>query len=204
MSPATVHEQCWDGCADVAKVSSCIRNGHPVMVLMRGVPGSGKSHLARQLLNETNGVILSTDDLFMENGIYKFDPAKLDEYHQKNIKDAKNAMLDGRKPVIVDNTNILMIHMKPYILQAVVSLYEIYFVEPQTAWKKTASTCAQFNTHMVSEKTISRMLESFESVSLENALKPVQLKLSPPMAGESDEETSTNSNQYQDWDGIKR
>uniref|UniRef100_A0A0K0DPB4 IstB_IS21 domain-containing protein n=1 Tax=Angiostrongylus cantonensis TaxID=6313 RepID=A0A0K0DPB4_ANGCA len=39
------HVQCYDANTPLENVRKCIRNGHSVMVLMRGVPGSGKSHL---------------------------------------------------------------------------------------------------------------------------------------------------------------
>lgn len=42
-----MHEQCWDGNASLDQVRECIRNEHAVMLLIRGVPGSGKTHLAR-------------------------------------------------------------------------------------------------------------------------------------------------------------
>jgi pantothenate kinase-related protein Tda10 len=53
---------------------------------MRGVPGSGKSYLA-SLLRESymkkgySCSIYSTDNFFMKDGVYSFDPSKLGEYH---------------------------------------------------------------------------------------------------------------------------
>ena len=40
---------------------------------MRGLPGSGKSTKARKIAGQF-GVVYSTDDFFMVNGEYKFDP----------------------------------------------------------------------------------------------------------------------------------
>ena len=34
------------------------------------------------------GAILSTDDLFMVDGEYQFDPTKLGEYHAQNLENA--------------------------------------------------------------------------------------------------------------------
>jgi adenylate kinase family enzyme len=40
---------------------------------MRGLPGSGKSTKAKELAGE-QGLVFSTDDFFMVNGKYIFDP----------------------------------------------------------------------------------------------------------------------------------
>lgn len=51
---------------------------------MRGVPGSGKSTKAKQLAG-IKGLVYSTDDFFMKNGDYVYDPSKIGEYHDKNL-----------------------------------------------------------------------------------------------------------------------
>ena len=40
---------------------------------MRGLPGSGKSTLAKKIAGNA-GVVYSTDDFFMVNGQYMYDP----------------------------------------------------------------------------------------------------------------------------------
>lgn len=53
------------------------------LVLVRGLPGSGKSHLAEELRSLTSAEmgVCSADDFFYENGVYNFDPSKLAEAH---------------------------------------------------------------------------------------------------------------------------
>lgn len=175
-----IHEQCWDGSTDLENVKRCVNNGHFVLVLMRGVPGSGKSYLAKELVEGTNGVILSTDDHFIVNGEYKFDGTKLQEYHKRNLNDAKSAMAIGVKPVIIDNTNIYSAHMRPYILQAVKFRYEIYFLEPLTEWKKKPAECAKRNIHNIDEQKIAYLTETFEYANLEYLIRPTKLRIVPP------------------------
>jgi tRNA uridine 5-carbamoylmethylation protein Kti12 len=60
-----------------------------VAVIMRGIPGSGKSSFNRVLkeLCDQNGcslVIHSTDEYFMVDGKYMFDQKKLGHYHKLN------------------------------------------------------------------------------------------------------------------------
>jgi hypothetical protein len=42
-----VHHQCFDANVSLDKVKSCITARHKVLVIMRGVPGSGKTSLAK-------------------------------------------------------------------------------------------------------------------------------------------------------------
>lgn len=85
------------------------------LVLMRGVTGSGKSTRARQILEQNPGaVILSTDDLFVVEGEYRFDPARLGHNHKQNQERCRLAMLEKKELIIIDNTNVQAWEMKPY------------------------------------------------------------------------------------------
>ena len=93
------------------------------IILLRGVSASGKSTLAKQLVG--NGVILSTDDYFMKDGIYDFDPTKLGVYHKNNQDRTEENMIDGISPIIVDNTFSKEWEMKPYVKLADKYGYEV-------------------------------------------------------------------------------
>uniref|UniRef100_A0A915PQD5 Smr domain-containing protein n=1 Tax=Setaria digitata TaxID=48799 RepID=A0A915PQD5_9BILA len=203
MVSPSIHEQCWEATTSLKDIRKCIRNGHHIMIIMRGIPGSGKSSLASDLVAGTNGAVFNTDKYFMQNGIYQFDPAKLEEYHQKNWKDAKDAIQNGVKPVIIDNTNIFIAHMKPYVTLAVKNLYEIYFVEPETEWKKNAKECARRNAHSVPEEKISYMVECFEEVELSDLIKPTQLRIIPPLTDKSESDDDTMNSLLSTLDSSK-
>jgi NEDD4-binding protein 2 len=95
-----------------------------VLVVMQGPSGGGKSTVANQHLKpllESLGcevVVLSTDDQFKVDGVYKFDPTKLGVYHAINVKLAHKALEEG-KSVIVDNTNTQCWEARPYVEKAV-------------------------------------------------------------------------------------
>src|SRR5690606_1663060 len=87
------------------------------LILMRGLPGSGKSTLAQELAGD-DGQIHSTDDLFMIDGKYQFNPDLLSLNHAKNVENVSHAMQRGVTPIVVDNTNTRAYEMKQYVLLA--------------------------------------------------------------------------------------
>ncbi|NXU83107.1 N4BP2 protein, partial [Xiphorhynchus elegans] len=134
-----------------------------VLVLLRGVPGSGKSYLARNLLEDNpGGIILSTDDYFYKHGQYHYDPNCLGEAHDWNRKRAKEAFERGISPIIIDNTNIQAWEMKPYVTLAQQFKYKVMFREPDTWWKFKPKELERRNIHGVSKEKIKRMLERYE------------------------------------------
>ncbi|KAM7066000.1 NEDD4-binding protein 2-like 1 [Acridotheres tristis] len=133
------------------------------LVLLRGLPGSGKSTLARQLKREhPSAVVLSTDDFFVENGVYIFEPDFLEDAHKWNQKRARKAMKNGKSPVIIDNTNIHAWEMKPYVMMARENRYEVTFQEPDTPWKFNVQELTRRNIHHVPREKIQRMKEQYE------------------------------------------
>ncbi|ELK03619.1 NEDD4-binding protein 2 [Pteropus alecto] len=107
-----------------------------VLILLRGLPGSGKSFLARTLQEDNpSGVILSTDDYFYINGQYQFDVKYLGEAHEWNQNRAKEAFEKKLSPIIIDNTNLQAWEMKPYVALSQKYKYKVLFREPDTWWK---------------------------------------------------------------------
>lgn len=66
------------------------------LYIIRGLPGTGKSTLARTLAPEAN---FAADDYFMVDGEYRFDPSKLGEAHNQCARNVKNALLDGKAAI---------------------------------------------------------------------------------------------------------
>lgn len=93
------------------------------LILMRGITGSKKSTLAKQLVDQ--GQIFSTDDYFMVDGRYNFDASLLGIYHNKNVNRVKDAMVSGISPVVIDNTNLTLGDMQLYLEMAKEFDYEI-------------------------------------------------------------------------------
>lgn len=100
------------------------------MIILRGVSGSGKSTLAKSLEKEYRVRSFSTDEFFMVNGRYVWNPSQLSKNHTKNLARSIKAMDDGQPVVIVDNTNTRAWEMKPYAQAAVEHGYEVEILEP--------------------------------------------------------------------------
>jgi predicted kinase len=83
-----------------------------VLVLLRGVPGAGKSSFANFVWN--SGVIFEADKFFdTPDGGYKFDGAKLKEAHEWCRARTEDTMKHGYN-IVVSNTFTMEWEMAPY------------------------------------------------------------------------------------------
>ncbi|XP_039574171.1 NEDD4-binding protein 2-like 2 isoform X4 [Passer montanus] len=134
-----------------------------LLLILRGLPGSGKSTLSRVLLGQScDGVVLSTDDYFRQQHGYTYNAAQLGDAHEWNRKRAKQAMEQGKSPVIIDNTNTQAWEMKPYVEVALEKGYRVEFHEPDTWWKFDPEELEKRNKHGVTREKIAQMLERYE------------------------------------------
>ena len=144
-----------------------------VLVILRGISGSGKSYLSNELLknNNGNGKIYSTDEFFIKNGSYQFNPKLLGKAHIWNQTRAFKSMDDEEELIIIDNTNTCKWEAKAYVKYAVDKNYEIIIKETTTEWAKDADILAKKNQHGVPKIAIQRMLKRWENdFTVENIL----------------------------------
>ncbi|XP_035896859.1 uncharacterized protein LOC118505323 [Anopheles stephensi] len=156
--------------ANFQNILDMVAQGYRVMVLMRGAPGSGKSYLSRTLIDRTSGGdyrnhIFSADDYFMVNGVYKFQPDALDAAHRFNQQNVLSKARDGWSPIVIDNTNIRLWEMYPYVQIAADHGYFLEVLEPTTHWRNNSRSLAIRNTHGVPEPKIRSMLQNFEKLT---------------------------------------
>ncbi|MPC08194.1 NEDD4-binding protein 2-like 1 [Portunus trituberculatus] len=152
-----------------------ILQGTKLLVLMRGLPGSGKTTLAKEMKGPT-GVVLSTDDFFCDkHGRYIYDSSKIGEAHQWNKHRAIQRLKQGKTPIIIDNTNLQAWEMKPYVQLALQYGYEVNILDVDTPWRLSSKELARRNIHGVPAKKIEEMKGRYEhDVKLEDLIANLQ------------------------------
>jgi len=119
------------------------------LVLLRGLPGSGKSTIAKSL-----GIKhLEADMFFIENGEYKFNPSKIKNAHAWCQAECEHLM-KWEFNIVVSNTFTQEWEMMPYIELAKKYGYKVHtiIVENRHGGK---------NTHNVPTETIEKMRNRF-------------------------------------------
>ena len=129
---------------------------HGTVVVMRGLPGSGKSLLAWKLarLFKDSGVVSADDAFITKEGVYQFDPKELQRAHQACFY---NFLLGVQKDKyflnVVDNTNIRTLEASPYMLAGSSHDYQTILVTIDCPVVVALSR----NTHQVPETVIRQM-----------------------------------------------
>jgi len=147
----------------LSSLKACVRDFD--LVIMRGLPGAGKSTLIHRALADSglDVDIASADLYFARGGTYAFDRAKLAQAHEYSQACAEIALRESRK-VIVDNTNIKARDVNVYVdlakkYGASVCVFEIPI-------PKTISEALELkNNHSVGPEVIERMYNDFEPTS---------------------------------------
>ena len=122
------------------------------LILVRGLPGSGKSTFAKLL----GGKHLETDMFFLnkESGKYEFDVSRLKEAHAWCQNTTERYMQIGEQKIVVSNTFTQEWEMKVYL-----SLAERYGYTVHTIIKENRHGGETI--HNVPKETINKMANRF-------------------------------------------
>lgn len=96
------------------------------VIILRGVPGSGKSTESKK---HPDAYIVSADHYFIgKDGIYRFDMDKIASAHGQCKAKFEVALAEKRPLVIVDNTNTTVKELKFYVETAKSAGYVVEIV----------------------------------------------------------------------------
>ena len=121
------------------------------LFLLRGLPGSGKTTLAKSL----GGMHIEADNYFMEDGEYKFDASKLKEAHAWCQDVVKVWIINNVPKIVVSNTFTQEWEMQPYYDLAKEHGYRVYSLIVENRHEGV-------NEHGVPEEKLVQMKNRFE------------------------------------------
>uniref|UniRef100_A0A672MMW5 YLP motif-containing protein 1 n=1 Tax=Sinocyclocheilus grahami TaxID=75366 RepID=A0A672MMW5_SINGR len=169
---------------DILKSPGRMTRPDRIVVIMRGLPGSGKSHVAKLIRDkevECGGApprVLGLDDYFMtevekvekdpdtgkrvKNKVleYEYEPEMEDTYRSSMLKTFKKTLDDGFFPfIILDAINDKVKYFDQFWSAAKTKGFEVYLAEITTDHQ----TCAKRNIHGRTLKDITKLANGWES-----------------------------------------
>ncbi|WP_317898371.1 AAA family ATPase [Aurantibacillus circumpalustris] len=131
-----------------------------VLILLRGLPGAGKSTLAT-ILSENKWPVFSVDSYFTDPVTNKYD-FQFEKNHlaYKQCQDnTEQAMSSAIEKIFIDNTFTLEWEMEPYFKLASKYTYQVFVVTVENRHKSK-------NTHNISEEQLKKMAEKYKVILL--------------------------------------
>lgn len=98
------------------------------LVIMRGLPGSGKTTRAREIAaGEPGALICSADEFWWtDSGRYAFDGGRYSEAHEHCRSRVATALRLGTPLIVVDNTHVRWLEVEIYRWMGMVAGYEVH------------------------------------------------------------------------------
>ena len=120
------------------------------LILLRGLPGSGKSTFAKLICNQH----VEADMYFMQDGEYKFDATKLSDAHEW-CRNKTEAWMQKRYNVVVSNTFTMEWEMMVYYELAERYGYRVHSIVMENRHENQSI-------HSVPSEAIQKMKNRFE------------------------------------------
>ena len=124
------------------------------LIIFRGLPGAGKTTLARLLAGETWPVFSVDDHFTSADGEYRFDHTENHVAYDRCLRGVEEAMKKDVARIFVHNTFTMEWEMEPYFAAAQTHGYTVFVstVENRHGGR---------NVHGISDDQLSKMAEKF-------------------------------------------
>jgi predicted kinase len=131
----------------------------PSLILLRGLPGSGKTSLAKVLSDDGQWPVFSVDSYFTDpdTGEYRFEFDKNHLAYKACLQNTEEAMKQRTEKIFIDNTLTIEWEIEPYFQLASAYNYTIFVATVENRHKGK-------NTHDISEDQLERMAAKYKVV----------------------------------------
>jgi tRNA uridine 5-carbamoylmethylation protein Kti12 len=126
-------------------------NNEMILIIVRGLPGSGKSTFAELLGTKA---ICTADDYHTHKGVYNWTPEKVKDAHQWCQRKCRRFMKARVERIVVANTSTQEWELAPYYDMARRAGYTVYSVITENRHNGQ-------NIHNVPEETLEKMASRF-------------------------------------------
>ncbi len=136
------------------------------MIIVRGLPGSGKTYLTNFLYKyKKNTVILNNDDIWTDrNGNYLYTNKEWFRIgNEISIVKCRNACQKNFENVVIDNPNTTWKEIEPYLALAKEYDYNVEVLEPNNEWSKDSDKCLNKTLHSIPKEVIDKHVKIWTS-----------------------------------------
>lgn len=131
------------------------------LILVRGLPGSGKTSLAKVLSEDGKYPVYSVDDYFTdpETGNYTFIYSENHKAYKQCELNCREQMKTGRLKIFIDNTFTLEWELEPYFKLASEFNYRVFVITVEHRHEGK-------NSHQITDDQLKKMAEKYKVVLL--------------------------------------
>ena len=131
------------------------------LILVRGLPGSGKTSLAAVLSENGKYPVYSVDDYFTdsETGAYTFVYSENHKAYKNCESNCRQQMEQGTQKIFIDNTFTLEWELEPYFKMASEFNYRVFVITVEHRHEGK-------NSHQISDEQLKKMAEKYKVVLL--------------------------------------